>query len=99
MKRVESANQLSMKVASDDEDDAVDQLLEHQHQMMMRSSSAYSLASNPDSSGQVCTAIVPPMTVFYSTSRMSVHVSIFFYFSKRANEKASDHQWFLLHEK
>lgn len=53
VKRVESANQLSMKVASDDEDDAVDQLLEHQHQMIMRSSSAYSLASNPDSSSQV----------------------------------------------
>ena len=44
MKRVESANQLAMKVASDDEDDAVDELLEHQHQIM-RSSSAYSLVS------------------------------------------------------
>ncbi|CAM9739962.1 unnamed protein product, partial [Pylaiella littoralis] len=52
VKRVESANQLSMAVASDDEDDAVDQLLDHQHQMMLRSSSAYSLASNPESSGQ-----------------------------------------------
>ena len=53
VKRVESANQLAMKVASDDEDDAVDQLLEKQHQRMMRSTSAYSLASNPDSSAQV----------------------------------------------
>lgn len=44
VKRVESANQLAMKVASDDEDDAVDKLLEHQHQIM-RSSSAYSLTS------------------------------------------------------
>lgn len=48
---MESANQLAMKVASDDEDDAVDQLLEQQHQIM-RSSSAYSLASNPESNGQ-----------------------------------------------
>ncbi|CAM9149523.1 unnamed protein product, partial [Scytosiphon promiscuus] len=53
VKRVESANQLAMPVASDDEDDDLDHLLEHQHQrMMMRSSSAYSLASNPESSGQ-----------------------------------------------
>ena len=51
VKRVESANQLAMKVASDEEDDAVDQLLEQQHQIM-RSSSAYSLASNPESNGQ-----------------------------------------------
>lgn len=54
VKRVESANQLAMPVASDDEDDDLDHLLEHQHQrMMMRSSSAYSLASNPESNGQV----------------------------------------------
>ncbi|CAN0023519.1 unnamed protein product, partial [Ectocarpus sp. 4 AP-2014] len=52
VKRVESANQLAMKVDSDDEDDAVDKLLEHQHQMMMRSSSSYSLASNPDAGMQ-----------------------------------------------
>lgn len=51
VKRVESANQLARKTASDDEDDAVDQLLEHQHQIM-RSASAYSLASNPDAGGQ-----------------------------------------------
>lgn len=54
---MESANQLAMKVASDDEDDAVDQLLEQQHQRMMRSTSAYSLASNMDSSGHVRTYI------------------------------------------
>lgn len=51
VKRVESANQLAMPVASDDEDDAVDELLEQKHQIM-RSSSAYSLASNPDSNNQ-----------------------------------------------
>lgn len=50
VKRVESANQLAMKVASDDEDDAKDHLLEQQHHIM-RSSSAYSLASNPESGG------------------------------------------------
>lgn len=48
---MESANQLAMKVASDDEDDAIDQLLEHQHQIM-RSASAYSLVSNPEAGGQ-----------------------------------------------
>lgn len=57
---MESANQLAMKVDSDDEDDAVDKLLEHQHQMMMRSSSSYSLASNPDAGMQVGPSVCMP---------------------------------------